>query len=96
MKSCILLVVSVFIVSLIYANQLQVVTEEFPPFNYTENGKITGFSTEVVEAILKEAGIEGKPRSYPWARSYKKALNEKNYILSFNFLFLYSLCLYYV
>ncbi|MCP4160824.1 MAG: hypothetical protein GY760_12190 [Deltaproteobacteria bacterium] len=65
MKSFILLTVSMLAASIVYAESLEIVTEEFPPFNYTENGKITGCSTEVVEAVLKEAGIKGNPVSYP-------------------------------
>ena len=45
------------------------------------NGKVTGFSTEVVEAVLKEAEIQGKPSSYPWARAYNMALKEKNSVI---------------
>ncbi len=81
MKSCILFTLSMLIASLIYADSLQVVTEEFPPFNYTEDGKITGCSTEVVEAIFKEAGIQCNPISYPWARAYKMALKQKNVVI---------------
>ncbi len=81
MKSFILLTVSMFVASIVYAESLEIVTEEFPPFNYTENGKITGCSTEVVEAVLKEAGIKGNPVSYPWARAYKMALGQKNVVI---------------
>ena len=31
------------------ASALQLVTEEYPPFNYTENGKLVGLSSDVVE-----------------------------------------------
>ena len=36
------------------AQPVRVLTEEFPPYNYTEQGRITGLGTEVVEAVLKE------------------------------------------
>lgn len=52
---------------------LKVITEEFPPYNYTANGKITGFSTEVVHAVLKEVNIQGEFQSMPWARAYETA-----------------------
>lgn len=32
--------------------KITIVTEEWPPFNYTENGRLTGFSTEIVQHIL--------------------------------------------
>lgn len=32
---------------------IMIVTEEWPPFNYSENGTLTGFSTEIVQNILE-------------------------------------------
>lgn len=56
-----------------HADTLKVLTEEFPPYNYTEAGKITGFSTEVVRAVLLEAKMQGEFQSMPWARAYETA-----------------------
>lgn len=52
---------------------IRIITEEFPPYNYTDprTGKITGFSTEVVEAVLAEIGLKGEIQSLPWARAYE-------------------------
>jgi ABC-type amino acid transport substrate-binding protein len=50
-----------------------VMTEDLPPFNYSENGKITGISTEIVRYIFKQSGIsmkQGGIHLYPWARAY--------------------------
>ncbi|MCX4029458.1 transporter substrate-binding domain-containing protein [Endozoicomonas sp. SM1973] len=60
---------------------LQVVTEEFPPYNYTENHEITGMSTEVVKAVLAELKINADFRSYPWVRAYKTALTKPNVLI---------------
>ncbi|MEE4920938.1 transporter substrate-binding domain-containing protein [Pseudomonas alliivorans] len=38
------------------ADNYQVVTEEWPPYNYSENGQITGMTTEIVRAIMKVTG----------------------------------------
>ncbi|MBP0940697.1 MULTISPECIES: substrate-binding periplasmic protein [Pseudomonas] len=38
------------------ADHYQVVTEEWPPYNYSENGQITGMTTEIVRAIMKVTG----------------------------------------
>lgn len=54
-------------------DSIKILTEEFPPYNFTENGKITGFSTEVVEAVLKEIKVQGDFQSMPWARAYQTA-----------------------
>ncbi|MEE4743620.1 transporter substrate-binding domain-containing protein [Pseudomonas alliivorans] len=38
------------------ADHYQVVTEQWPPYNYSENGQITGMTTEIVRAIMKVTG----------------------------------------
>ncbi|MBC7995720.1 MAG: transporter substrate-binding domain-containing protein [Rhizobacter sp.] len=60
------------------ADDLRIVTEELPPYNMTQNGQITGLSTEVVRAVLKEAGVQAPIQSMPWARAYDIALNTEN------------------
>lgn len=60
---------------------VRILTEEFPPYNFTENGKITGFSTEVVEAVLKEIKVQGEFQSLPWARAYETAQNSENTLI---------------
>ena len=63
------------------AQSIRVLTEEFPPYNFSANGKITGFSTEVVQAVLKEAKIEGTFQSLPWARAYETAQDSENVLI---------------
>lgn len=65
----------------VHAETITAVTEEMPPFNYTENGVITGFSTEIVRAALKEAGLTADFKSYPWKRAYKMASSEPNTLI---------------
>lgn len=42
--------------------------EEFPPYNYTEDGKKTGIDTEIVYAVLKEIGVTPAHDGLPWNR----------------------------
>lgn len=72
---------SIATVSQARAETLKVLTEEFPPYNYTENAKITGFSTEVVQAVLKEVKIQGEFQSMPWARAYETAQSADNILI---------------
>ena len=60
---------------------VRIVTEEFPPYNFTSRGKITGVATEVVEAVLKEMNVTGQIQSMPWARAYDTALNSENVMI---------------
>jgi len=61
--------------------ELRIVTEELPPYNMTQGGQITGLSTEVVQAVLKELGLQAQIKSMPWARAYDIALNEENVLI---------------
>lgn len=56
--------------------ELEMVTEEWPPYNYTGNGKITGISTRVVTETLHRAGIRFRITVYPWKRAYTMALRD--------------------
>jgi polar amino acid transport system substrate-binding protein len=57
------------------------VTEEFPPYNYTENGKLTGYSVRIVEELLKRAEFEYHLDVYPWTRAYQMATSIPNVLI---------------
>jgi polar amino acid transport system substrate-binding protein len=60
---------------------IDIVTEEFPPFNYTDKGRLTGYATEVVEAVLAEAGVKGTFHMVPWARAMNWAQGKENVLI---------------
>jgi len=60
---------------------VKILTEEYPPYNYTDNGRITGLATEVVQAVLKEINIEGQFQSLPWARAYETVQNSDSVLI---------------
>jgi polar amino acid transport system substrate-binding protein len=47
---------------------LRIITEEWPPFNFSENGEIKGFSTEVVQLIMKELNLHDHIEILPGGR----------------------------
>lgn len=63
------------------AGSFSVMTEEYPPFNHTENGRLTGLSSEVVIELLKRVGHENNIKVLPWARAYNLARNKAGKIL---------------
>ncbi|MEH6626758.1 MAG: transporter substrate-binding domain-containing protein [Motiliproteus sp.] len=63
------------------AETLTVYTEEFPPFNFTQDGTIQGVSTQVVEAVLEKARLDYQLKSLPWARSFQEAQSNKNALI---------------
>ncbi len=64
-----------------WSQPLQIVTEEFPPYNYTKNDQVTGMSTEVVLAVLAAMNLSAEIKVYPWARAYAMALNKKDILI---------------
>jgi len=64
-----------------HGQTLQILTEDYPPYNYMENSQVVGFSTKVVEEVVRKAGIQGKPELYPWSRAYKIVSDEENTLI---------------
>lgn len=63
------------------APSLMMVTEEFKPFNYIEQGKLTGYSVEVARALVERSGITYSLAAYPWARAYRMAQQLPNVLI---------------
>jgi polar amino acid transport system substrate-binding protein len=55
------------------AHALTLITEENPPLNYTEGGRVAGYATEVVTEMGKRARIPLKFEVMPWAKGYVAA-----------------------
>ena len=54
-------------------DQIQWMTEEFPPLNYTEDSVRKGLFVDVLKAMWAKLGVEKLPEDIevlPWARSY--------------------------
>lgn len=60
------------------AHALTLLTEENPPFNYTENGKLTGLVTELVVETAKRANVPYTIEVLPWSRAYVRAQAERD------------------
>jgi len=60
---------------------VRVVTEELPPYNMTRDGKMTGMSTEVVQAVLKQINVQASIQSMPWARAYDLAMHDPDVLI---------------
>jgi len=60
------------------AATLTFLTEENPPFNYMESGKLIGAGTEIVLQIANRAGQPVTTQLLPWDTAYVRAQAEKN------------------
>ena len=80
----IILLMSILLTSISFSQNLNILTEEMAPFNFTKGGKVTGLATDLLVSMMKDAGLKYDAKDItmvPWARGYKKAQNEKNTIL---------------
>jgi polar amino acid transport system substrate-binding protein len=80
MKTIIIISLGILPASL-YALDLTIYTEEFAPFNYTQQQKITGVSTEVVQRVMALTGYNVNIISLPWNDTYKRAQKESNTLI---------------
>lgn len=51
------------------AQNFKLVTEEYPPFEYKENGKAMGMDIEILDAVKAKAGINFTIEFLPWNRA---------------------------
>jgi polar amino acid transport system substrate-binding protein len=67
--------------SKIASAKLKIFTEDSPPANYLDNGKLKGVSVEIVREILRRLKLPDKIQTVPWARGYTLALTQSNVAL---------------
>lgn len=64
------------------AGTIRIITEENPPFNFTdEAGNVTGQSTEIVKELAKKLGINARIETMPWSYGYELAQKDDGVIL---------------
>lgn len=75
MKAILSIIIFLFISiipNVTFATQsITLITEEWPPYNYTENHELTGFSTEVVKLVMKDLKRNEKILVLPGPRAMK-------------------------
>ncbi|NQV17760.1 MAG: transporter substrate-binding domain-containing protein [Armatimonadetes bacterium] len=62
-------------------NELQLLTEDYPPLTFEKDGEVTGFGTEVVREILNRLNIPDNIRILPWEDGYNLCLKNPNVVL---------------
>ena len=65
-------------------DSLQYFTEEYPPYNFTKNGEVTGIAVDLLRKASKEVDAEVSMKAiklYPWARDYRIVLNTPDTVL---------------
>lgn len=61
--------------------RMTILTENYPPLSYIQDGKVTGYGADVVAAIQEELGTDFAPRLTSWEEAYETALKEPNVVI---------------
>lgn len=76
-----LLILLGFPLTCLASQKMTLITEEDPPFSFTQDGSLTGAGTEIVREISRRLGIDDNIIVLPWARGYKRLKTEPNVAL---------------
>jgi len=72
------------ICSFLQAQTFKVYTEQLPPYNFLENGRVIGSSTQLLKELLEKTGhniYQDTINLVSWSRGYHEAQNTENTIL---------------
>lgn len=64
-----------------YPYEFRFLTEEYKPFNYTENGNLTGLAPEILESVCNRYNIPYHVEVRNWDDAYNLALQANNAVL---------------
>lgn len=87
MKELILIVFGLAVSTALFAqsvDDLEFITEEYAPLNFSKDGKVQGISVDVMVEMLKATGSKKTRKDIslkPWARGYKQVQEKKNTVL---------------
>ena len=76
MRKNILIICLYFLSTFVFADDDKVVTitvSEFPPFEFVQDGKASGFSVDLITEVFEAAGYEPKFIDLPWTRALEAA-----------------------
>jgi len=63
------------------ALEISALTEALPPLNYEVDGRVVGFSSELLDLMAKESGITVNKQVLPWARAYELVTRQGNTLI---------------
>lgn len=63
------------------AQEITILTEDVPPFNYVLDGEVVGLSAEAAKEIMRRLGVSHPIRVQPWARAYHAAQNQPDVLI---------------
>ncbi|WP_127718001.1 ABC transporter substrate-binding protein [Halobacteriovorax sp. HLS] len=66
----------IFISSSLLARPIEVVTDQYPPYIYYENGKLVGIQVEILSEVMSKIKIDYTLTVYPWKRCLQLMKNQ--------------------
>lgn len=79
---CLVLSFNTKVYSNTYIEHIEYLTEDFHPFNYEQNGQLSGMSVDLLHMLWEEMQVEKQTiKLYPWARGYYEIQNKQNVAL---------------
>lgn len=85
MKQALILILAVFALMAVSCTQknveMTILTENYPPLSYLENGSVTGYGADVVAALQKELKSNAEIQVLAWDEAYNRALTQPNIVL---------------
>ena len=70
--------------SLVNSDELLILTENYPPFNYEEDGELQGVFVDIIVEMLKISDLKLYKKDikiWPWSRGYSTLQKRKNTVL---------------
>lgn len=68
--------------SALAVEKINIVTEDWPPFNYAlPNGEVGGISSEKVKKVFNLSNLPYDIKIYPWATAYELAKSSENVLI---------------
>lgn len=71
----------IFQISPTSAQTIKAYTEEWPPYNFLQDGEVTGITTEILRATCANAKIQCEFQLVPWTRAYKTVQETPNTLI---------------
>lgn len=67
--------------SLATALEISALTESLPPLNYEQDGRVVGFSSDLLDLIAKESDVTVHKQLLPWSRAYDMVGRQANTLI---------------
>lgn len=64
-----------------HCGQLTVMTENYPPYQYLENGRLKGPAVRIVREIMRRLHSTAEIQLMPWGRAFRTLKRERAYVL---------------